>query len=391
MVGNKARITLAALIGALALLAAACSSGMSEEEVEARVAQATAGMMTRADAEALARETVNAMMPDPIEPWGNRREVVKERGSLVCAVSDSLAGFSSLDESGNLVGFDIDICRAVAVAVLGDADAVEFRPTAAFDQGPAIVSGEVDVMSGSAAWTTVRDSVWGNFAQTMFYEGQGFMVPSGIGVYSALDLQGALVCVQRGTTTELKVKDFNRRNNMGFEFAAFPDSASVNSGYLAGMCDALTANRINLASARAGFDNPDDHFILPETISEEPLGPVAPHGDDQWYDIVKTVMAILIHAEALEIDSMSVPIYATGDRDVDRMLGFEGYYGQENLGLSQTVAQDIIKAVGNYGEIYERHLTPLSLTREGSRNALWSSAPCGSCPKGGQIYAAPMR
>ena len=355
------------------------------------LAQATAGMMTRADAEALARELADAMMPDPIEPWGNRFEVVKERGSVVCAVNDGLAGFGSLDESGNLVGFDIDLCRAIAAAVLGDADAVEFRPTGAYDRGPAIVSGEVDVMSRNTAWTSSRDIAWGNFAQTMFYDGQGFMVPSDLGVYSATELQGALVCVQRGTTMELKVEDFNRRNNMGFEFAAFPDKFSANSGYLAGQCDALTHDRTILAAIRAGFDNPDDHVILPETISEEPLGPVAPHGDERWYDIVKTVMAILIYAEALEIDSMSVPISATGDRDVDRMLGFKGDYGQEALGLNKTVAQDIIKAVGNYGEIYDRHLTPLGLTREGSRNALWSSAPCGFCPKGGQVYAAPLR
>ncbi len=309
----------------------------------------------------------------------------------MCAVNNSLPGFGFLDESGNLAGFDIDLCRAVAVAVLGDADAVEFRPTTAADRGPAMLSGEVDIMSRNTTWTSVRDAIWGNFAQTMFYDGQGFMVPRGIGAYSAAELRGALICVQQGTTTELNVQEFNRRNNLGLEFATFPDNISTNAAYLEGRCDALTTDRSGLVATRARFDNPDDHLILPEIISEEPLGPLVPHGDELWYDVVKTVMAILIHAEAFEIDSMNVPSSPTGDRDVDRMLGFEGYYGQEALGLSKTVAQDIIKAVGNYGEIYDRHLTPLGLLREGSANALWSSAPCRFCPKGGQIYAAPLR
>ena len=440
MVSKKIYITLAALVGSLALLIA-CSSGISEEEANQMVADATANMMTQAQAQAMVDEAtadmeggmmsdeeimaaaeamgmmmaddtmggemsddeimaaardMGMMMPDDTMSAGmmmdaNRVAAIKERGSVVCAGNNSLTGFGFIDDAGNTVGFDIDLCRAVAVAVLGDADAIDIRPTTAAERGPSMQSGEVDIMSRNTTWTTTRDATWGNFAQTMFYDGQGFMIKKEYGVDSAMELQGANICVQQGTTTELNVEDFNRQNNMNFEFSTFADNVGANNAYLSGQCDALTTDRSGLVSTRAGFDNPDDHLILPETISEEPLGPVVPHGDEQWYDIVKTVMAILIYAEAFEIDSMSVPTAATGNKSVDRMLGFESDYGQEALGLSKTVAQDVIKAVGNYGEIYDRHLTPLGLTREGSRNALWSSAPCMMCPKGGQVYAAPPR
>ena len=321
----------------------------------------------------------------------DRVGAIRARGAVVCAGNNGLAGFGFLDDSGNVVGFDIDLCRAVAVAVLGDANAVEIRPTTAAERGPAMWSGEVDMMSRNTTWTYSRDIAWGNFAPTMFYDGQGFMVPKSLGATSHLDLGGAAVCVQQGTTTELNLQDFVNQNNMDVEILTFPDNISASAGYLEGRCDALTTDRSGLVATRAGFDNPDDHSILPGAISEEPLGPVVPRGDETWYDIVKTVMAILIYAEAYEIDSMNVPSSATGDSAIDRLLGFEGGYGQEELGLKETVAQDIIRAVGNYGEIYDRHLTPLGLTREGSRNALWSSAPCLDCPKGGQVYAAPLR
>ena len=391
MVKNKVYMALAALIGSLALLVA-CSSGFSQEEMDAAVAEARdaamQGMMTEADATAMA----TTMMEEQMAAMeSDRVAAIRARGNVVCAGNNSLTGFGYIDDAGNIVGFDIDLCRAVAVAVLGDANAIDIRPTTAAERGPSMQSGDIDIMSRNTTWTTTRDATWGNFAQTMFYDGQGFMIKKDYGVDSAMDLQGANICVQQGTTTELNVEDFNRQNNMNFNFVTFADNVGANSAYISGQCDALTTDRSGLVSTRAGFDNPDDHLILPETISEEPLGPVVPHGDEQWYDIVKTVMAILIYAEAFEIDSMNVPTSATGNKSVDRMLGFESDYGQEALGLSPTVAQDIIRAVGNYGEIYDRHLTPLGLTREGSRNALWSSAPCMMCPKGGQVYAAPPR
>ena len=316
---------------------------------------------------------------------------VMSRGQLICASNNSLAGFGYVDDAGNTVGFDIDLCRAVAAAVLGDADAVEYRPTTAAERGPTMQSGEVDMMSRNTTWTSSRNITWGNFAPTMFYDGQGFMVPTASGVSGMMELDGSAVCVQQGTTTELNLNDFITQNNLSIDVQTYPDNTSANEAYTAGTCDALTTDRSGLVSTRAGFDNPDNHVILAGTISEEPLGPVVPHGDEEWYDIVSIVMGILIYAEAFEITSNNVPTAATGESAVDRLFGLEGSYGQEEIGLSTTVAQDVIRAVGNYGEIYDRHLSPLGLTREGSRNALWGAATCGDCPKGGQIYTAPLR
>ena len=321
----------------------------------------------------------------------SRLQTVRDRGTLICASNNSLAGFGFLDSGGNTVGFDIDLCRAVAAAVLGNPDAVEFRPTTAAERGPAIQSGEVDIMSRNTTWTSSRDAAWGNFAQTMFFDGQGFMISKSLGVTSMMELRDAKICVQQGTTTELNIQDFDNQNSMNFDILTFPDNVSSNEAYISGQCDSLTTDRSGLVSTRAGFENPDDHTILPGTISEEPLGPVVPHGDDQWYDVVKTVMAILIYAEAYGVTSDSVPTAATGNTKVDRLMGLEGSFGQEALGLSNTVAQDVIRGVGNYGEIYDRHLIPLGLERDGSRNALWANAPCADCPRGGQIYAAPLR
>ena len=322
---------------------------------------------------------------------GSRLDIVQSRGALICASNNSLAGFGYINDAGNTVGFDIDLCRAVAAAVLGDPDAVEFRPTTAAERGPTMQSGEVDMMSRNTTWTTSRNAQWGNFAPTMFYDGQGFMVPTALGVSNMLELDDAAVCVQQGTTTELNLQDFINQNDLHIHVSTFPDNISTNEAYLAEQCDALTTDRSGLVSTRAGFENPDDHVILPGTISEEPLGPVVPHGDEQWYDLVTAVMGMLIYAEAFGITADSVPTAVTGNTAVDRLFGLEGAYGQESMGLSDTAAQDVIRAVGNYGEIYDRHLTPLGLTREGSRNALWSAAPCNDCPKGGQIYTAPLR
>jgi general L-amino acid transport system substrate-binding protein len=199
--------------------------------------------------------------------------------------------------------------------------------------------------------------------------------------------------VTQGTTTELNLQDFSDQNSLDIDTVTFEGTDAVVAAYESGQCDAFTNDRSQLAALGTALANRDDHVILPETISEEPLGPVVPHGDDQWFDIVKTVMAILIYAEAYGVDQGSVPSSATGDTKVDRLLGFEGSFGQDSLGLGKTVAQDVIKAVGNYGDIYDRNLGPggIDLPRENGRNALWANAPCKDCPKGGQIYAAPLR
>ena len=313
----------------------------------------------------------------------SRLALVQSRGKVACANNTQLAGFGFLDASGNTVGFDVDLCRAVAAAVLGDADAVEYHPTTAAERGPTMQSGQVDMMSRNTTWTSSRDATWGNFAQTMFYDGQGFMVPTSLGVSAALELQDAKVCVQQGTTTELNLQDYSNQNGLNFDIVTFPDAVTTSEAYTTGQCDALTTDRSGLVATRVGFDTPDDHVILPDTISEEPLGAVVPHGDDQWYDIVKSVMAILIYAEAFDVTSATVPTAPTGDTAVDRLFGLEGAWGQEDLGLSPTAAQDVIRQIGNYGEIYDKHLTPLGVTREGSRNALWIN--------GGEIYSAPLR
>ena len=374
---------LVAFVASVALLVVALACTSEEESASPADIEATVAAQVQA--------TVSAMDPGRDDAGSGRLDQVRERGVMKCSSNDSLAGFGAVDADGNVSGFDIDLCRAVAAAVLGDPDAVELHKTTAAERGPVMQSGEVDMMSRNTTWTSSRDVQWGNFAQTMFYDGQGFMAPKSLDVSSILELKGSTICVQQGTTTELNLQDFSNQNEMEFSILTFPDNISTDEAYSGGQCDALTTDRSGLVSTRLGLADPDAHVILPGTISEEPLGPVVPSGDDQWYDIVKIVMAILIYAEAYGITSDNVPTSATGNTPVDRMLGLEGSFGQEEAGLETTVAQDVIRGVGNYGEIYERHLTPLGIAREGSRNALWSAAPCTDCPKGGQIYAAPLR
>ena len=361
---------------------------MSDQEV---MAQAKGmGMMTKEEAEAMAKE----MMPDEsMMMVGDRLAQVKERGKVICASRNDVPGYGSMDASGNNVGFDIDLCRALAAAVLGDPNAIEIRLISASERGPTIQSGEVDMLVRTVTWTSSRDSQWGNYAQTMFFDGQGFMVNKDLGLSSALELKDASVCVTQGTTTELNLQDFSNQNDLNIEALGFEDTDAVVAAYESGQCDAFTNDRSQLAALGSAFQNRDAHVILPETISEEPLGPVVPHGDDQWFDIVKTVMGILIYAEAYSVDSDSVPTAVSGDTKVDRLFGLEGSFGQESLGLSETVAQDVIRSVGNYGEIYDRNLGPggIDLPRENGRNALWADASCMDCPKGGQIYSAPLR
>ena len=339
--------------------------------------------------EEAATNTPEAMMPAE----ESRLETVKDRGTVICASRDDVPGYGYLDADGNNVGFDIDLCRALAAAVLGDPNAFEIRLITAAQRGPTVQSGEVDMLVRTVTWTTSRDAQWGNYAQTMFYDGQGFMVRKDLGIDSALDLKDASVCVTQGTTTELNLQDFSNQYDLEITAVTFEDTDAVVASYESQQCDAFTNDRSQLAAIGSAFENRDDHVILPETISEEPLGPVVPHGDEQWYDIVKTVMGMLIYAEAYGIDSGSVPTSETGDTAVDRLFGLSGSYGQDTLGISETAAQDVIRNVGNYGEIYERNLGAggINLPRENGRNALWADARCTDCPKGGQIYAAPLR
>ena len=393
-----------AAIASLALVA--CSQDLSNAEIRERAsdlgmmtkaeAEAMApaeGMMTEADAQAMAEEMAKQMVSEMPAMTGDRLQEVKDRGKVICASRNDVPGYGYIDEGGNNVGFDIDLCRALAAAVLGDPNAIEIRLISAADRGPTIQSGNVDMLVRTVTWTTSRDSQWGNYTQTMFFDGQGFIVNKDLGISSALELKDATVCVTQGTTTELNLQDFSNQHDLNITALTFKETDLVKAAYESGQCDAFTNDRSQLAAISSAFQNRDDHVILPETISEEPLGPVVPHGDDQWFDIVKTVMGILIYSEAYGIDSMNVPTSVTGDTKVDRLFGLEGSFGQESLGISETAAQDVIKSVGNYGEIYDRNLGPdgINLPREDGRNALWADAPCMDCPKGGQIYAAPLR
>ena len=408
---TKLLMSALAMVSVMAFAFSACTSddGATDEDLANAQATASAAQSALGDANsrADAAETraddaekdaadAKSMMDDMsmMDDTDNRLAQVQERGRLICASRNDVPGYGALDDSGRNIGFDIDLCRAVATAVLGDPEKIEIQFITAAERGPTIQSGEVDLLVRTVTWTTSRDAQWGNYAQTMFYDGQGFMVPADLGVTSAYELSGAAVCVTSGTTTELNMADFFRQNNLDYNPQVFEDTDIVLSSYESGACDVFTNDRSQLAALRTSLQDPSSHVILPETISEEPLGPVVPHGDDQWFDIVKTVMGGLIYAEGYGINSGNVDQMAGGDNvKAKRLLGTEGTIGQESLGLSKTFMQDVIKAVGNYGEIYDRNLGPdgINLPRENGRNALWSDAACGDCPKGGQIYAAPLR
>ena len=384
-------------IAGMMLLAATVvllACGGEEPTAPAPVAEPTApAAATAMPAEPTPTEAMAAPTEAMDTQAGNRLQTVMDRGHVICASRNDVPGYGFLDASGANVGFDIDLCRALAAAVLNDPSAIEIRLISAAERGPTIQSGEVDMLVRTVTWTTSRDAQWGNYAQTMFYDGQGFMVNKSLGISSALELNDASVCVTQGTTTELNLADFSNQNDLNIEALTFEDTAAVVAAYESGQCDAFTNDRSQLAALGTSLADRDAHVILPETISEEPLGPVVPHGDDQWFDIVKTVMSILIYAEAYDVSSSNMPSAATGETKKDRLLGFEGSWGQESLGLDQMAAQNVISAVGNYGEIYDRNLGPsgINLPRENGRNALWADASCSDCPKGGQIYAAPLR
>ena len=314
----------------------------------------------------------------------SRIETVRERGRLICASRKDVAGFGSLDENGRNVGFDIDLCRAVAAAVLGDAEAIEIEYITAAQHGPTIQSGKVDLLVRTLTRTTTRDAQWGRFSYTMFHDGQGFLAPKELGVESACDLGGATVCVIGGTTTERNLADFFRQNDMEYTPSVLEDTHVALDAYKSGRCEAFTNDRSQLAALRTTLPDPGAHVILPETISEEPLTPIVPHGDELWGAVVNTVMAGLIYAEAYGVASDNLAeMLNSNDTRIKRMLGVEGGFGQEDLKLSVTFMQDVIASVGNYGEIYDRNIGKDGLGLPRGRNALWLD--------GGQLYAAPLR
>jgi general L-amino acid transport system substrate-binding protein len=314
-------------------------------------------------------------------------ESVKAKGFVQCGVSQGLPGFSNADDSGKWTGIDVDLCRAVAAAVFGDASKVKYTPLSAKQRFTALSSGEIDILSRNTTWTMTRDTQLGlNFAGVNYYDGQGLMVPTSLGVKSAKELDGANICTNTGTTTELNITDYFRANKMSFKLVAFEKADEVVAAYDAGRCDVYTTDRSGLAAQRTKLTKPDDHMVLPEIISKEPLGPVVRQGDDQWFNIVRWSLNAMINAEELGVTSKN----ANGKKyssnmspAVARLLGKEGKFGEE-LGLSNDWAYNIIMQVGNYAESYEAHVgpnTPLKLDR--GVNALWS--------QGGILYAAPIR
>jgi general L-amino acid transport system substrate-binding protein len=315
-----------------------------------------------------------------------RLQIVKDRGKVVCGSRTDLLGFGYLDENGRNVGFDVDFCRAIAAAVFNDPEAVEFVPLTAAERGPALQTAEVDVLARNCTWTSSREAQWGNFTVVTFYDGQGMMVRKDLGATTLEDLDGATVCVTTGTTTELNLADNFRGRGLEFEAVTFEDTASVYNAYEEGRCDATTSDKSQLAAVREGFENPDDHVILDVTMSKEPLTPAVPAGDDQWFDLVKTVAYVLINAEELGITSQNVDEMMGSDNpEVKRLLGVEGEFGQADLGLDADFAANVIRAVGNYGEVYDRYMGPNgdAFTLDRGPNDLWSN--------GGLIYAPPLR
>jgi general L-amino acid transport system substrate-binding protein len=310
---------------------------------------------------------------------------VKQRGSLICGVTQGLPGFSSPDDRGNWTGLDVDLCRAIAVAIFNDPNKVKFTPLSTKDRFTALQSGEIDVLARNSTWTLARDTSLGlNFAAVNYYDGQGFMVRKSLKINSALELNGASVCTQTGTTTELNLADYFRANKMKYEVLALATADETIKAYDGGRCDVFTTDVSQLYAEKLKLTNANDHVILSEVISKEPLGPVVRHGDDQWFDIVKWVHFAMVNAEELGVSSKTVDEALKSDKpDVKRLVGTEGNYG-EQLGLTKDWAVRIIKAVGNYGEVFERNVgsgSKLGIAR--GLNNLWT--------KGGIQYAPPIR
>jgi general L-amino acid transport system substrate-binding protein len=317
---------------------------------------------------------------------GDTLAAVKARGELICGANVGLTGFGAPDANGNYQGFDVALCKAVAAAVLGDASKVKYVPTTGETRFTALASGEVDLLVRNSTWTLSRDtSLAFEFAAVNYYDGQGFMVKKDLGVSSAKELDGATVCIQTGTTTELNLADYFKANNMSYTPVTVADDSEGQRQYLAGACDTYTTDASGLAATRATVADPENHVILPEIISKEPLGPVVRHGDSNWEDIVRWSFYALVTAEEKGITAANINEVAasSADPEVKRLLGIEGNMG-EMMGLDAEFAKRAIMVSGNYGEIFEANIgaaTPIGLAR--GLNAQWT--------QGGLLYSPPFR
>ena len=312
-------------------------------------------------------------------------KTVTDRGMVSCGVSQGLPGFSLPDDKGNWTGLDVDICRAIAAAIFNDPAKVKFIPLSAKGRFTALQSGEIDLLSRNTTWTLSRDTSLGaNFTGVTYYDGQGFLVKKSLKVNSALELNSASVCVQTGTTNEQNLADYFKGNNMKYEVIAFGSADETIKAYESGRCDVFTADVSQLFAERLKLSNPADHSVLPEVISKEPLGPMVRHGDDQWFDLVKWVLFAMIDAEELGVTQKNVDEMAKSDKpEFRRAFGTDGNLG-EQLGLTKDWVSRIVKAVGNYGESFDRNVgagSKLGIAR--GLNQLWT--------KGGIQYAPPIR
>jgi general L-amino acid transport system substrate-binding protein len=312
-------------------------------------------------------------------------DTVKQRGMVICGTNTGLAGFAFPDDKGNWSGLDVDFCRAVAAAIFDDPTKVRFVPLSAKDRFTALQSGEVDLLSRNTTWTMSRDTTLGlNFGGVNYYDGQGFMVRKSLNVTSAKQLEGASVCVQQGTTTELNLADYFRSLNMKVEAVTFASSDETLKAYDSGRCDAFTTDASGLYAERLKLANADQNIVLPEIISKEPLGPATRHGDDQWSEIIRWTHNAMLNAEELGVTKANVgQMASSANPEIKRLLGTEGDFGKD-IGLTKDWALRIVKHVGNYGEVFEKNVgsgSPLKIER--GLNKLWN--------KGGIQYAPPIR
>ncbi len=312
-------------------------------------------------------------------------KAVKDRGAVNCGVSEGLYGFSSRDDKGSWSGFDVDLCRALSAAIFNDASKVNYVPLSASRRFEALQSGSIDVLSRNTTWTMSREVELGlSFAATNYYDGQGFLVRRSMNKETALDLDGAKVCLQSGTTTELNLVDYFGANKMKSEVIASTAAEDAIKGYDSGQCNVFTADVSQLFAIRLLLSKPDDHVILPEVISKEPLGPVVRQDDMQWVNIVKWVFFAMVNAEELGVTSKNIDEALKSEKpDIKRLVGNEGKYG-ERMGLTTDWAARVVRLVGNYGEVYERTVgvgSALGIPR--GINQLWT--------KGGILYAPPIR
>lgn len=348
---------------------------------------AMAGCERQAEPAATPKPSQPAVVASPAEP-SPTLAAVRARRSLRCGVNPGLAGFALPDSRRQWRGFDVDFCRALAAAVLGDAERVTFVPLDNERRLAALKAGDVDVLARNTSWTFTRDTAEGvDFAGVSYFDGQGFLAPRSLNLQSAAELSGAKICVQSGSTSELNVADWFKARELNYTLAAYPTEAKAREAYQAEQCDVITSDISTLASARSLLSNPQAHVILADVISKEPLGPVVRQGDAGWADIVRWTLNALILAEELGVtaDNAADRRKQSSDPQVRRLLGAEGGFGRM-LGLNDDWAFDAIRVVGNYGEMFERNLGPGSALRlERGQNALWSAE------RPGLLYSPPMR